>query len=65
MRKIQSVVKKYKFGEEPTDFNFWQTKSVDERVSALEMLRDQILRNQDGTRQRLQRIYRVVKQVRS
>ena len=65
MRKIQPVVKKYKFGEEPTDFNFWQTKSVDERVSALEMLRDQILRNQDGTRQRLQRIYRVVKQIRS
>ena len=65
MGKIQAIVKKYKMGEEPSDFAFWQTRPVSERIDALEMLRNQVLRNPDGTRQRLQRVYRIIKQTRS
>lgn len=62
MRKIEPVVAKYSLKEQPTDFAYWQTKSVEERLAALEMLRQQFYNYSDETTPRLQRVYRITQQ---
>jgi hypothetical protein len=41
--------------------NYWKNKSVTERLEALEMLRQQYAAETDSP-QRLQRVYRIIKQ---
>ena len=36
---ISKVIKKYKINEQPNDFSFWQSKSYEERLEALEQIR--------------------------
>jgi hypothetical protein len=36
---ISKVVKKYRIDEQPNDFLFWQSKSYEERLNALEKIR--------------------------
>ncbi len=43
MRKIESVVAKYSLKEQPTDFAYWQTKSVEERFAEMERLLQEYL----------------------
>ena len=38
---ISKVIKKYKFNEQPNDFVFWQSRSYEERLDALEQIRKQ------------------------
>ena len=47
--------------EKQSDFAFWQSKSYEERLNALEKLRTQYLTSQDGIRPRLQRILSVTR----
>ena len=61
-RRIARVVAKYKVGEQPNDFAFWQTRPYAERISALEELRYGYMMWKYGAIPRLQRVYRVVKQ---
>ena len=44
-----------------TDYNFWMTKSPQERIYALEYLRNQYLTDSNGNRQRLQRVLTITK----
>lgn len=57
MEKVVRIVRKDDAG---FDADFWATKSSSERLAALERMRNQVL-TKDGIRQRLQRVYRVVK----
>jgi hypothetical protein len=36
---VSKVIKKYKLNEQPNDFAYWQTKSYEERLDALEQIR--------------------------
>lgn len=59
---IAKVVAKYKIGEQPNDFAFWQSRPYAERISALEELRYGYMMWKYGSIPRLQRVYRVIKQ---
>ena len=55
---IKKVVHKGRLSLDTSkDLKFWLSKTVEERLNAVEFLRRQV----DGTSQRLQRVYKVVK----
>ncbi len=58
---ISKVIKKYKFNEQPNDFLFWQSKSYEERLDALEQIRKEYNSWRYNAEQGFQRIYRIVK----
>lgn len=58
---IIKVVNKYKISEEPNDFSFWQTKSHEERIDALEQIRQEYNEWRYPTEQGLQRVYKIIK----
>ena len=58
---ISKVVKKYKINEQPKDFTFWQSKSFEERLNALEQIRKEYNMWRYNAEQGFQRIYRIVK----
>jgi hypothetical protein len=58
---ISKVIKKYKINEQPNDFSFWQSKSYEERLEALEQIRKEYNSWRYNAEQGFQRIYRVVK----
>ena len=51
----------YSLTEEKTDFAFWMSKTPQERIYALEYLRNQYLTDSNGIRQRLQRVLTITK----
>jgi len=59
--EISKVVKKYKINEQPNDFSFWQSKSYEERLNALEQIRKEYNLWRYNAEERSQRVYRVVK----
>ncbi len=58
---ISKVIKKYKFNEQPNDFVYWQSKSYEERLDALEQIRKEYNSWRYNAKQRFQRVYRIVK----
>jgi len=58
---ISKVIKRYKINEQPNDFSFWQSKSYEERLEALEQIRKEYNLWRYNAEQGFQRIYRVVK----
>ena len=58
---ISKVVKKYKINEQPNDFSFWQSKSYEERLNALEQIRKEYNVWRYNAEARSQRVSRVVK----
>jgi len=59
---MEKVVHKYKLGEEPNDLEFWLTQTPQQRLAALESLRDLCIKlTNNGIKSRLQRIYTVTK----
>jgi hypothetical protein len=56
----RTVVSKYKLGEEPSDFDYWQSRPPKERLQALEAIRREHHGWTDDTYPRLQRVYRIV-----
>jgi hypothetical protein len=59
MEKVISVIKK---SDDGNDFKFWQSKSYQERIDAIEILRSQYFQMKKNVQQGLQRVYTVVKQ---
>ena len=58
----RTKIQKFKLGEEPSDFAFWQTQSYQIRMATLARLRSQYNIWKYGIAEpRLQRVYRVVK----
>jgi hypothetical protein len=58
---LKKVVKKYKLDEQPRDFQFWQSKSYEERLNALEQIRSEYNSWRYDAEQGFQRVYRIVK----
>lgn len=59
---MEKVVKIYNMGEQPSDFEYWQSRNYEERLSALEEIRkDYNTWRYGNAKQGLQRVYRVVK----
>lgn len=60
---MEKVVRKIGLREQQSDFAYWQTKSPEERLAAIEILRNQYIRfTLKDAEPRLQRVCRVVKQ---
>ena len=59
MEKVISVIKK---SDDRNDFKFWQNKSYQERIDAVETLRLQYIQMKKNVQQGFQRVYTVVKQ---
>ena len=62
MKQIQKVVHKVKIDEQGSDFAFWQNKSYEERLAALESLRSEYNSWKYDTQQGFQRVFRIIKQ---
>ncbi len=59
---MQKVVKKLNLTDETNDLEFWLTKSYQERLAALEVLREHYIKYfLNGHRPGFQRVYRVIK----
>jgi hypothetical protein len=58
---ISKVIKKYKINEQPNDFVFWQSKTHEERLDALEQIRKEYNSWRYYAEQGFQRVYRIVK----
>jgi hypothetical protein len=63
-RMNKTVVRKVKVKDQGNDFEFWQTKSFEERLSVLEELRRDYYGVKHGIEPRLQRVYRGAKRKR-
>ena len=59
---MQKIVRKFKLGEEPSDLAFWLTQTEQQRLSALEEMRDLSIKlAHNGIKPRFQRVYKVIK----
>ncbi len=59
---VEKKVCKYKLGEQPKESVYWQTKSYQERIAALEEIRKEYNLWRYNAEQRLQRVYHIIKQ---
>jgi hypothetical protein len=55
---IDMVVKIVRKNKAQTDFAFWQAQPFEKRLAALEQIRSEV---HNGTKQRLQRVYKIVR----
>lgn len=58
-RIIKKVTFKGPLKDAPDDYQFWSKRSTDERISAVEILREQLY---SKITPRLQRVYKIIKQ---
>ncbi|MEX0780930.1 MAG: hypothetical protein WD491_12010 [Balneolales bacterium] len=69
MEKVIRTIKRSQSDDE--DINFWRGKTADERLDALQVLREQYIalfnkqQEDNESRKALRRVYRVIKQARS
>ena len=58
---LSKVIKKYKINEQPKDLIFWQSKSYEQRLNALEQIREEYNSWRYNAEQGFQRIYKIIK----
>ena len=58
---ISKVIRKYAIDAQPKDFSFWQSKSYEQRIEALEQIRKEYNSWRYDAEQGFQRIYRILK----
>ena len=58
---IAPVVQKFRLGEQPTDFAYWQTQPYEARLAALEQIRQEYIAWHYDPEPRFQRVYTIVK----
>ncbi|MBI1299919.1 hypothetical protein GC175_33765 [bacterium] len=58
---VERVVRKYRVGEQPSEYSYWQTQSPEARIAALEQIRKQYNNWKHDARPGFQRVYRIVK----
>ena len=58
---VARVARKVPLGRQPTDFAYWQARPYEERLAALEEIRQEYHRWRYDTEPRLQRLYQVFK----
>ena len=59
---IERVITKVRLEEQSNDLSIWLSKTPQERIAALELIRHEYKRGKYGPDIRLQRVCRVVKQ---
>lgn len=59
-RRIVPVARIFQIGEEPSDVNYWMSRSPDERLAAVEEIRRDYHGWTDETQPRLQRVYSII-----
>jgi hypothetical protein len=59
--RIPKVIHKYRMGEQPKDYVYWQSRSFAERLGALENIRREYNTWRYRDQQGLQRVYRIIK----
>ena len=57
----KTVGRKFKLGEEPTDFAYWQSRPVEERLRTLETILREYHQWKNGYEPRLERVVRVAR----
>ncbi len=60
-RVNRKIIRKEKLEKVNTDFTYWQTKSYQERLSALESIREEYNSWEYDNKQRFQRVYKIIK----
>ena len=58
----KSIVKKIKLADQKSDFSYWANQSYEERLEALESIREEFNNWKFNDQQRFQTVYRVIKQ---
>lgn len=59
---MEKVIRKFNLGDEPTDLSYWLTKTPEERISALEEIRDLTIRlTNNGIKPGFQRVCTIIK----
>lgn len=58
---MEKVVRIVPLKNQPSDYHYWLTRSVSDRLDAIELLRRQYLEMAHDVEPRLQRVCRVVK----
>ena len=61
-RLDKRAVQVFKVDAVPTDFAYWQTRTFEERLSALESIREEYIKWAYDIQPGFQRVYRIVKQ---
>ena len=59
MKKVQNIVS---LKDQPSDYQYWLTRPISERLNAIEILRQQYLEFHPHVEQRLQKVCRIIKQ---
>ena len=62
---MEKVLKITSIKEKQSDYTYWITKSPLERLSAIELLRQQFISYKDDIQPRLQRVCRIINQKQS
>lgn len=60
-RSVEKVYRKFDMDRQPTDFAYWQNQPYEKRLAALEEIRREYHGGVDDSKQRLQRVYRIIK----
>ena len=58
----KSAIKIVKIDQAGSDFTYWQTRSIEERLYTLETIRNEYIAWAYDTEPRFQRVYRIIKQ---
>ena len=58
MEKVLKIIKK---GQDEENLKYWVSLSYEERMIELEKIRQEVKKHQYGTRQELQRVYKIIK----
>jgi hypothetical protein len=59
--RVEKVCTKVMLGEKKSDFAFWQTRTYEERLAALEQIRHEYHRWKYGAEPRLQKVCTIIK----
>lgn len=60
-RQIAKVVRIVRMQDQGNDYQYWLSRSYQERLSALEELRQEYYGQADGSQPRLQRVFTIIK----
>lgn len=58
---IEKVLNKRTLHQKDNDYLYWMSKSEEERINAIEALRQPLIQTLDHVQQRLQRVYRIIR----
>jgi hypothetical protein len=61
MKAKKKKIEFYNLEDKKTDYQYWLSKTPQERIYALEHLRNQYLTDENGITQRLQRVLAIVR----